>query len=146
LPLNSAVRPLCVCYIAKMGILILVMAFFAFAVAGVPAGVLGIIVIRQSVLSKEFAIICILTAFLVAALEYSVVSGLLLSSPSNSSNSQLSSLLAPLWGWHLLPPAVIALVVWRLIDGTSPMRGVAAGLFFSIVLLVVATLPLLFFR
>ncbi len=125
-----------------MGIIYLALAGFGFVVGSV-AMAFAILVTVKGRARSHFWPTCAVTTILSAVLLYAVALDFF---QVPSQGLFLTLALKPLFGWHLLPPFVVAalllLIAPRPTQGT--LLGIAAGLFYSVTVIVVLAVPIAF--
>jgi len=104
-----------------MGILVIAAWVGSLAFLGMPGLVLGIIVCAKSQRTPAFWSSCVLTAAVSVAAQYAVV----LAPSVRQGTYSWGLVIESVFGWHLLAPAVVALLLW--IAGKAAERPTVAG-------------------
>ena len=123
-----------------MGLILVMIVGVAFLFIGLPAALLGRAVLRKSEREGAFAPACWTALIASAGAQYAFATAPMI----RTGKADFELFILPLFGWHLAPPLLLAVVIWLAARKRKApvLHGVAVGLLFSIAALIVLSIPL----
>ena len=123
-----------------MGLVLILIFAGVLVVIAAPSAALGILAASRSPRQAPFWAALVGTALASAAAQYLFVTGPML----RAGEASWDLFISPVLGYHLAAPVVAAALLWFVPRGPRHpgVGGAAAGLLFSVPLLIVAAIPL----